>query len=118
MKKIYIAGKLNDHAVGYIKNLHIMIKAANTIRKLGFSVFVPCLEVLCGMIDGEMEYEDYLLNNIPWMEQADAILVLPNWEGSKGVKYELECAAKCNIPIYYSVDDLINERISNENSLD
>lgn len=46
MKKIYIAGKLNSDAPGYIQNCHAMIKQADEIRRLGFSVFIPFLFVL------------------------------------------------------------------------
>lgn len=65
MKKVYIAGKLNDAAVGYIKNIHRMITTANKIQRLGYSVYVPCLDILCGIVDGNMEYQDYFENNLP-----------------------------------------------------
>ena len=110
MKLIYIAGKLNDTAVEYIKNLHNMIRTANYVRKLGFSVYIPCLDILSGLVEGDMEYHDYFSNNMPWLAQADAILVLPNWETSIGTKTEIEYAEKLNIPVYYSIPALLRDR--------
>jgi len=41
MKKIkgYVAGKLNDDAVGYIQNTHAMIKTARALREESFAVY-------------------------------------------------------------------------------
>jgi hypothetical protein len=36
MIKVYVAGKLNDNSVGYIKNMHKMIKEADFLRRAGF----------------------------------------------------------------------------------
>ena len=31
MKRVYVAGKLNDDACGYIKNLHVMFTVPNVV---------------------------------------------------------------------------------------
>ena len=49
-KRIYIAGPLNDDAVGYIKNLHNMIQTAEAVRMLGCSVYVPGLDFMQGLV--------------------------------------------------------------------
>jgi len=46
MKRVYVAGKLNSDACGYIKNVHRMIIWAEKVRKAGFAVFVPGLDFL------------------------------------------------------------------------
>jgi len=38
MKRIYVAGKLNDDAVGYIQNCHKMIRAAKKVREAGYNI--------------------------------------------------------------------------------
>jgi nucleoside 2-deoxyribosyltransferase len=108
MKKVYIAGKLNGHAVDYIKNVHAMVKAANTIRKLGYSVYIPCLDLLSGLIDGNMDYEDYFENNLPWLESADILFILPNSEDSKGTQKEICRAVALGIPVILSIKELVN----------
>lgn len=101
MKRIYLAGKLNDQAVGYIKNVSLMLKAAIDIRKLGHSVFVPCQDVLMGIVDGDLDYADYADNNMAWLEVSDEVWVLPNYKTSKGTLKEMERAVELNIPIVF-----------------
>lgn len=113
MKKIYIAGKLNDMATGYLKNVHAMITAANIIRKAGFSVYIPCLDFVSGIVDGEMEYADYFENNMPWLDVCDCLYVLPSYKDSQGTRIEIQRAIELGKPVYYSIDYLIsNERDS------
>lgn len=38
---------------------------------------------------------------IEWLKVSDVMLVLPNWETSKGTLKELELAGALNIPIYF-----------------
>lgn len=108
--KIYVAGKLNGNAVDYIKNLHKMIVEAEKVRKAGFSVFVPGIDFLMGVVVGNYEYEDYFNNSQPWLEVADALYVLNYWETSEGTKKEIEKAKSLNKPIFYNLEDLINYR--------
>ena len=104
--KCYVAGKLNSDAVGYIKNMHVMIKAAAAIRKLGVAVYVPCNDFLEGLVDGNFGYMDYFENSQPWLEVADFMFVCPNWESSEGTKKEIELAKSLGKPIYYTLDGL------------
>jgi hypothetical protein len=105
--KIYVCGKLNDCAVGYLKNVHNMIKAGNQLRKLGHSVYIPCLDMLSGIMDGNMEYEDYFDNNLPWLECADALFILPDSQYSKGTLKEIEHAEILGIPVYFNVKEIL-----------
>ena len=102
MKKVYIAGKLNDMACDYIKNVHGMIKAAEEVRKAGFSVFIPGIDLLCGIVNGNWTYTDYFNNSQPWLDVSDAIYVRSkNWKSSSGTIREIKRAAKQNIPVFY-----------------
>ena len=104
MKKVYIAGKLNDMAVGYIKNCHKMIKVAKEVRNAGFSVYVPCVDFLEGLVDGNFEYEDFFNNSQPWLLSADAIFLVPGWGSSEGTKREIALARENDIPIFDSIE--------------
>jgi len=105
--RVYIAGKLNDTACDYIKNVHKMIKEAEKVRMSGFSVFIPCLDILAGIVSGNRNYEDYFNNSQEWLDVADALYVLDNWRTSKGTKREIKRARQKNIPVFYSLEDLI-----------
>lgn len=106
MKKIYIAGKLNDDAVGYIQNLARMFRLANAAREAGFAVFVPGLDVLQGLISGNWGYRQYFDNSQPWLIASDGILVVEEkWRTSSGTKRELETAERHSIPIWYASEE-------------
>lgn len=106
MRKIYIAGKLNDNAVGYIKNCHKMIKTAKQVREAGFSVYVPCIDFLEGLVDGSFEYGDYFDNSQPWLLSADAVFLTPGWGSSEGTKREISLANEYNIPVFNDINML------------
>ena len=106
MKRIYIAGKLNDDACGYIKNVHKMIHWAEKVRKLGFAVFVPGLDFLQGVTFGNWEYNDYFDNSQPWLDVADAMFLVPGWQESKGTKREIERAKEKGISVFDDLEEL------------
>jgi len=106
-EKIYVAGPLNADAVGYIKNIHRMIHVANELRKKGHFPYVPCLDFLLGLIDGKMEYDDYLQSNKPWIEVADAFYYIAS---SPGADKELHVAKKLGKKIYKSLDEVADVR--------
>ncbi len=109
MKTVYVAGKLNDSAVGYIKNMHRMIDHANTIRKMGYSVYVPCLDILMGLVFGDYEYGDYFNNSQPWLEKADIVYVIPGSEMSVGTQKEIKLAEASGIPVVRDIRCLYYE---------
>jgi nucleoside 2-deoxyribosyltransferase len=106
MKLVYIAGKLNADAVGYLKNVHAMCKVAEECRRAGFAVVVPCLDFVMGIVFGDYEYEDYYNNNQEILDRCDAVLVCPNWETSEGTKKEILRAESRGIPVFSSLDEL------------
>lgn len=114
MKKIYIAGKLNDNSIYYVKNLHAMCKCAIEIQSLGYAVFIPGLNFLMGFLDGDYEYDDYFNNDVPFLECCDAVFLVKGWESSKGVNREIEIAKEKGIPVFHCKDAMINFFRGNE----
>lgn len=109
MKRVYIAGKLNADAPNYIKNCHTMIRTADKIRRMGFSVFIPCLDFLSGLVMGDYDYADYFLNNLSWLQCADFMFVCPNSEASEGTQKEIEFAKKHGVMVVYNLHELTQE---------
>lgn len=110
--RVYVAGKLNDSdAVKYLRNCHRMILVAESVRRQGFSVYIPCLDFLMGMVFGDWSYEDYFDNSQPWLEVSDAVVVCPDgWEDSDGTKKEIATAERLDIPVFFSTEDLVKWR--------
>jgi len=110
--RVYIAGKLNADAVGYLKNVSNMMETAEAIRLAGFSVFIPAIDLLCGIKHGYDSYEEYFENGQPWLMAADAVFLVPGWETSEGTKKEIETAEDLNIPVFDDMLDLIEAQNS------
>jgi len=106
MIRIYIIGKISDMPVDYIKNMHQMIKYADKIRKAGFAPYIPCFDILLGLVVGNLELKDYRDIGFAWLEVADGVFVLPNWELSDGSKIEIAKAKKYKIPAFYNINEL------------
>lgn len=108
VKKVYVAGKLNADAVGYLHNCHKMMSTAELLKEAGYSVYVPCLDLLMGIAFGWQRYEDYFDNSQPWLEVSDALFLTPDWETSSGTIREIERAWSKDIPVFDALDDMWN----------
>jgi hypothetical protein len=108
MKTLYVAGPLNSDACGYLKNVHSMLKHADAIRRKGWSVFIPALDLLCGIYAGDLDYPDYFENNAEWLRRSDAVFVCPGWEASKGTAREMAIASEMGKPIYFNLEGVPN----------
>lgn len=107
-KKIYIAGKLNDMACDYIKNVHQMIVWADKVRKAGFAVYIPAIDFLVGVIIGDWDYYDYFNNSQLFLVCCDAVFLVPGWQNSKGTIKEIGKAQQHNIPIFTYIQEMVD----------
>jgi len=83
------------------------MQAADELRILGYSVYVPCLDLLMGLaVRNEWNYEDYFGNSQPWLMAADAVYLCPGWEDSKGTRREKALADQLGIPTFTSTREL------------
>lgn len=105
--KIYVAGPLNAMAVDYLKNVSNMMTEAEHLRRLGFSIYVPAIDLLMGIKFGYTSYNDYFDNSQPWLKAADALYLCKGWENSKGTKAEMETAMANGIPVFDNPDQLV-----------
>ena len=106
-KRIYVAGPLNGMAVDYIKNCHKMCVIAEAIRRRGFSVYVPCLDYMMGLLTGTYTYEDYFDNSQPWLVASDAVFFISGWKKSKGCVREHTLAEKERIPTFETISAMV-----------
>lgn len=106
MKRVYIAGKLSDDACGYLRNVHRMIEWGERVRKLGYAVYVPAIDLIQGIVFGNWEYPDYFNNSQPFLDVCDAVFLVPGWETSAGTAREIERAKAQGIPVYADLETL------------
>ena len=111
--RVYIAGALSSRedrsrdpstvVIDYLSNVSKMCKVASQVRKLGYFPFVPALDLLLGVINGDWDEEDYRGVGMAFLEVCDAVLVISQ---SWGVGKEVERANELGIPVYYKLEDL------------
>lgn len=105
--RVYVAGRLADPAVDYLGNCHRMMLLAEKVRRRGFSVYVPCLDLLMGIMFGHYTYEDYFDNSQAYLATSDAMVVQPVGAGSSsGVGKEKELCESLGIPMFCEVEAL------------
>ncbi len=96
-------------AADYLANCRKMIITAEQLRSYGFSVYVPCLDIVYGLVIGGLAYADYFENSQPWLMAADAVFFTPGYEHSSGCRNEWELASSLNILIYTEVGQLLGQ---------
>lgn len=104
MKRIYIAGRLNGMAIDNHINIHNMIIWSEKVRRLGYAVFVPGLDILTNLVMGDLTYNDLFGNSQPWLAASDAVFVTLGWETSKGTIKEIEYAKSLGIPVFFDLE--------------
>ena len=111
--RVYIAGALSSRedrsrdpsavVVDYLANVSKMCKVASEVRKLGHYPYVPALDILLGIINGDWQEEDYRRVGMAFLAVCDAVLVISQ---SYGVWKEVERAKELGIPIYENIADI------------
>jgi len=115
--KVYVAGALSSKekkdrtpseiVVDYLNNVHDMIDVAVKLRKLGYAPYIPALDLLMGVESGAMNEEDYRGCSNEFLPICDAMLVISmSW----GVKQEIVLAMNSNVPVYFSIEDLVRRK--------
>ena len=101
--KIYIASPytLGDVAV----NVKFQLDTANELMNLGFAPFVPLYSHFQHMVHPR-PYQDWIDIDLEWIDVCDYLLRLGG--ESKGADGEVAYALNLGIPVFYSIDELIN----------
>ena len=112
MKRIYIAGPYSsDNVLGVFENMRKGMALATQVRRLGYAPFCPWMDFMYFFInDGEpFSLENCYEYSLAWLEVSDGILFTHDWRKSHGARREHEFAEEIEIPIYYSVEDLVSD---------
>jgi hypothetical protein len=102
-KLIYIACPytLGDVAV----NVHNAIETANQLADAGFIPYVPIWTHFWHLVTPR-PYEFWTEMDLEFVKKCDAILRIPG--ESKGADNEIKFANSLNIPVYYSIQELLS----------
>ena len=113
MKRVYVAGAYSDdNILGVLKNMQKGMRTGTEVALCGFAPFVPWLDYQFQLMLRPEENEnltmDFYYNySLAFLEVCDYVLVVPGFENSKGTLGEITKAKQLNIPVYYSIDDLV-----------
>ena len=102
MIKIYIA---SAYSIGDVaNNVKRQIDCADWLMNFGFAPFVPLLTHFQHLVHPR-PYQDWLDLDFEWIKSCDCLLRLAG--ESKGADLEVEFALKNNMPVFYSVEDIL-----------
>lgn len=91
-KVVYLSGPMTgypDH------NYAAFEEARTTLRSLGLTVVCPAE---AGVVEG-WSWEQYLKRDLKMMLDCEALVVLPEWEKSRGARLEATVAWQLNMPV-------------------
>lgn len=102
MKKVFVSSPytIGDTAL----NVKTQIDAGNELINLGFAPFLPLLSHFQHMAHPQ-PYEKWLQLDMQWLYVCDCVLRLPG--ESSGADKEVEMAELLDIPVYYSIEELV-----------
>jgi len=108
MKRIYVAGSYSaDNVMDVLHNIGDGIKVSAQLLELNFAPFCPWLDYQFALMNERITKQQFYDYSMKWLESADAIVVLPNYEQSFGTQNEIRRASELGIPVFYNIGDLI-----------
>ena len=105
MKRIYIAGPMSKGWFG--DHMRAAIDAADKLRDVGCAPFIPHLCFFWDLMGHGHTYEQWMAYDFEWLKQCDAVLRLPG--ESSGADREIVYAKTLSIPVFESLDELIDQ---------
>lgn len=106
---IYIAGPYSaDSAWQREKNIRAAEEACCALWKAGIAAI--CVHTMSRYFYGEVPEDIAVGIDNEILELCDGILLVGDWEKSKGTLGELDLAQSLRLEIYYTVEDIIAQR--------
>lgn len=107
--RVYLAGAYSaDNVIDVLQNIGRGEYYGAELFGRGYDPFVPWFDAKFVKIlwDCELSVERFRDYSLSWLEVSDAMLVLPNFEKSKGTLAEIKLANELNIPVFYDLNEL------------
>jgi len=105
MKVIYIAGKFSaPDQWQRARNIRAAENMAFGVACMGAMPLNPLANT--GNFFGTLTEEFWYEGTLELLKRCDAMILVPGWEDSKGVREEIRYAHGANLPIFNRVDEL------------
>ena len=124
IETVYIAGLLTPRgtwstnlAIDHEINLRKNVRAGLDVLFAGFDPFIPAFDHLFWWVmqDGEIITEAMIKRfSKTWLKRCDAVVLTPKWRGSPGTLAEIKLAEKLGIPVFETLEDLLEYVEDNE----
>lgn len=106
--RVYVAGPYSgNNVLSILQNIGRGEKVCAELFKMGFAPFCPWHDksYVIDNTDTDFSVEDFYEYSIEWLKVSEVMLVLPG--KSKGTEAEIEIAKELEIPVFYSIEKLI-----------
>lgn len=106
MKTVYLASPYSHASRAVMEDRHDRaVRAAAAMMETGVAVFCPIAHShnIGIHLDKSADHDFWLAQDTPHLVHASevAVLRIPGWDVSKGVRYEIELAHNLGIPVRY-----------------
>jgi hypothetical protein len=115
--RIYVAGPYSaDNVIDVLKNIGRGKTACADLFSLGLAPFCPWHDesYVTDRYYNNFTVEQFYNYSIAWLLVSDAVLLIGDWESSKGTVKEVDIATKRGIPIFSSLKVLLDWSIIQE----
>lgn len=107
-KRVYVAGSYSaDNVIDLQRNMRRGLDLAIEVMEAGYSPYAPWLDFTLGLV-APVTLDEYKAMSMSWLAAAEAMIVVPGSENSKGTQAEIEYAIAHDIPVYYSISALVS----------
>lgn len=112
MKKVYVAGPYTKGDVAM--NVRAAIIAGDDLAQAGFTPFIPHVTHLWYLLCPH-DWEFWMAYDLQWLGVCDCLLRLPG--DSVGADLEMKHAQELDIPVYFTIEDVIGADRNQEREL-
>jgi hypothetical protein len=111
MKRIYVAGAYSaNNVITVLDNMRKGMRLSTEVMLAGFAPFSPWLDYHFQLMlrgDEKLTVKQYYEYSKAWLEVSDGMILVPGYENSVGTMGEIELANKIDIPIFFTLEQMI-----------
>lgn len=105
--RIYLAGRLRGNFIQKRINMFQAKRMAKKLWRLGFAVYSPHMN--SGFVDNPKTDPFIIQANKDFIKDCEAVFVFNKWIKSEGTIEEIKIAHSLDIPVYYYLEDIMEQ---------